>query len=262
MAKSRSGSEERARRVLEKVLRRPVTRHDDGRLPGMYDLRVGSAEAPEIAIECVGAVDPERTATWNIGPAKGSETLDLLGDWSVVLQARANVKAVRKNIERILQRCEAIGLFGFTPVEGWLRRQRPELYDALSALRIESLHCLRSAGSGRVDFGMAGVGGAVDEEGRALPGWVGEFLRDPARADVLTKLGASAATERHVFIPVSFGGAPWLVESYLGTTSEVVPTDAPDLPVPVTAVWLTYGARGIRWNGKEWLLFDASVNER
>ena len=176
--------------------------------PRMYDLRVGSADAPEIAIECVGAVDPQRTETWNIGPARGSKTLDLHGDWSVVLQPSANVTAVRKEIERILQRCEAIALFGFTPVDWWLRRQRLELYEALSALRIESIHCLRIAGAGRLDLEMTGIGGSVDEEGRALPG-----------------------------------------------------TKPPDLPVPVTAVWLTYGPRGIRWNGQEWLLFDASVDE-
>jgi hypothetical protein len=261
MAKTISDAEERARRVLEKVLGRSVTWHDDGRLPGRYDLRVGSADAPEIAIECVGAVDPQRTETWNIGPARRPETLDLHSDWSVVLQPSADVKAVRKEIERILQRCESIALLGFTPVDWWLRRQRPELYAALSALRIESIHCLRIAGAGRLDLAMTGIGGAVDEEGSALPSWVSEFLRDPARADVLTKLGTSAAVERHVFIPVSFGGAPWFVESYLGTTSDVVPTDAPDLPVPVTAVWLTYGARGVRWNGQEWLLFDASADE-
>jgi hypothetical protein len=35
---------------------------------------------------------------------------------------------------------------------------------------------------------MPGIGGAVDEHGGAVPEWVGEFLRDAARQDVLSKL--------------------------------------------------------------------------
>ena len=62
------------------------------------------------------------------GPRHG--TLARLGDQKrsictvtgqSVLQPSANVKAVRKEIERILQRCEAIALFGFTLVDWWLR---------------------------------------------------------------------------------------------------------------------------------------------
>ena len=37
--------------------------NDDGSAPGMYDLRVGPANAPQVAIECVGAVDQTFTET-------------------------------------------------------------------------------------------------------------------------------------------------------------------------------------------------------
>jgi hypothetical protein len=50
--------EEWARRILEKELKRNVALNDDGSVPGMYDLRIGSADVTEMAVECVGAVDP------------------------------------------------------------------------------------------------------------------------------------------------------------------------------------------------------------
>jgi hypothetical protein len=256
------GDEERARLLLERVLGRPVAKHDDGSQPSMYDFRVGPPHAPEIAIECVGAVDAQRTETWNVGPAKGPESLNLRGDWYVVLQTTANVKAVRREIQRVLGRCEALGMVGFTPVDWFLRRNQPEIYESLSSLRIETINCTRTVGTGRLDLGMTGIGGAVDEEGRALPGWVGEFLRHPDRADVVNKLVASAAPNCQVFIPVSYGAVPWHVESYLGAATEIVPKIAPDLPAPVTAVWLTYGTRGILWSRTKWVLFDASLSPR
>jgi hypothetical protein len=52
-----------AQQIIEKELNRPVVVHDDGSQASMYDLRIGAVEAPEVAIECVGAVDPDRTET-------------------------------------------------------------------------------------------------------------------------------------------------------------------------------------------------------
>ncbi len=63
--------EQWAQQIIEKELNCPVVIHDDGSQPGMYDLRIGSAEAPDVAIECVGAVDSVFTETWNVGPGRG-----------------------------------------------------------------------------------------------------------------------------------------------------------------------------------------------
>jgi hypothetical protein len=43
--------EEWARRILEKELKQNVAVNDDGSMPGMYDLRIGPADAPELAVE-------------------------------------------------------------------------------------------------------------------------------------------------------------------------------------------------------------------
>jgi len=46
-----------AQQIIEKELSCPVVVHDDGSQPSMYDLRIGVVEAPDVAIECVGAVE-------------------------------------------------------------------------------------------------------------------------------------------------------------------------------------------------------------
>ena len=67
--------EEWARRILQKELKRDVVVNDDGSKPGMYDLRIGPADAPEVAVECVAAVDPILTGTH-----KGRASIYRLGD--------------------------------------------------------------------------------------------------------------------------------------------------------------------------------------
>ncbi len=49
--------EDWARRIVQNALNRDVQIHDDNSRPSMYDLRIGPADTPEVAIECVGAVD-------------------------------------------------------------------------------------------------------------------------------------------------------------------------------------------------------------
>jgi len=121
--------------------------------------------------------------------------------------------------------------------------------------------CLRLPGTSKVSLMITGTGGAVDSQGTAVPGWVGQFLRDPAQKDVLRKLERSEAAERHAFIPVILGGAPWKVDDYFNGMGELdqLPTEAPNLPQPVTEVWIVgeFGQKGLRWNGSAWRRFEA-----
>ena len=104
--------EEWARRILEKDLKRNVALNDDGTASGMYDLRIGSADAPEMAVECVGPVDPKPTETWNLGPAEGPLMLALKGDWLITLTPSIWIKPSSS----VLSRC-----FGSWRVEGSVR---------------------------------------------------------------------------------------------------------------------------------------------
>ena len=98
--------EEWARRVVEKELRRSVIVNDDGSRDGMYDLRIGPADAPKLAVEVVGAVDPTRAETWSVGPSKGPLELALRGDWIIMLTPCARINAIKKRLEPLLQELE------------------------------------------------------------------------------------------------------------------------------------------------------------
>ena len=254
--------EEWARRIIENELGRSVALNDDNSKAGMYDLRIGSSDTPEIAIECVGAVDSTLTETWNIGPAMGPLYRPLAGDWTVTISRGARIKAIKQEIGSVLQALEMRGLYNVR-VDYFLKRRDVWLFDALEALGIEWASCYRLAGTGKVHLTMPGTGGAVDAAGSALPGWISDFLRAPARADVLEKLGRSGANSCHAFVLVTLAGAPWPVESYLTGDLDKLPLQPPDLPIPVNEVWIVhaFGQRGIRWNGEVWHSFRARGEE-
>lgn len=250
--------EEWARRIVEKQLGRPVSINDDGSARGMYDLRVGQADAPELAIECVGAVDPTFTETWNVGPARGPLALACAGDWTVEIAATARVKTVRERLERLLKELEDRGIHNVN-VDFWLKRDAPTLFDELESLGITHALCYRILGTGKVHLSMPGRGGAVDDKGSQVAQWLGDFLRDPARSDVLSKLQRSGAKHRHAFVIVSLYGVPWPVESYLMGELEYLPIQAPHLPHPVTGAWVIsgFGQRGLYWDNSTWQVVTA-----
>ena len=227
----------------------------------MYDLRVGPEASPDIAIEVTGAVDRKFAQTWNSGPAKGPKQWPLVGDWAVQLEIRADLKAIDEQLPFVLQRLESQNFEGGLPVDHLLRRHDRATWDLLNGLGIDFVTCFRSSGSGEVTFAMAGQGGVIDSSGASLPGWVTAWLRAPGQNDILKKLAATTAPERHVFIPVDLHGAGWPVESYLLTWhgERRLPSDPPDLPEPVTAVWLasTMADQGVRWDGQRWSSFVA-----
>jgi hypothetical protein len=250
--------EEWAQRIVEKELGCTVYINDDGSAPGMYDLRVGPKDAPELAIECIGAVDEAFAETWNIGPARGPLHLSLTGDWNVSITAMARIKAIKQRIEPLLRILESHGIDNLY-VDYLLKRIDRAMFDEFESLGITHASCYRRQGTGEVHLMMLGTGGIVNSQGSAVPAWIGEFLRDSARQDVLLKLQRSGAKERHVFVLADLTGTPWPVESYLIGELDHIPEQSPDLPQPVTGVWIvsTMGQRGLRWDRGAWKLFDA-----
>jgi hypothetical protein len=244
--------EEWASKVVAAELGTPVAVHDDGSQQSMYDLRVGPPDAPHMAIEVAGAVDPVQTATWNTGPAKGPLQLALKGDWIVTLAPSAKMKIVRRVLEGVLQQMEAIGL-------SEADRQFDEevspagLQDQMNAIDVVSANRFREAGSGKVHMTIPGTGGAVDSAGTSVPDWVGTFLAHPSRADVVSKLKNSGAPKAEAFIAVE-SGAPWSVISYLSGSVTKLPHTPPILPSGVTGVWVcpTQWYYGVYWDGATW----------
>ena len=245
-----------AQQIIEKELNRPVVIHDGGSQPSMYDLRIGVAEAPDVAIECVGAVDSVRTETWNVGPGRGPLHLTVKGVWMITIARDAHIGTIRQRIETFLRDLEERDVRRLRVGHLFNRHVSPLLQE-LESLGIRHASCFRMPGTGLVHWTMEGTGGFVDTAGSTLPQWIEEFLRDPEREDVLFKLNQTSAQERWVLVPVESGGAPWSVESYLTDEFECLPATGPNLPSPVTGIWVasTFGSRGVRWDSAGWRLF-------
>jgi hypothetical protein len=250
--------EEWARRIVQKELKRTVKMNDDGRRDSMYDLRIGSVDAPEVAIECVGAVDSVFTETWNLGPAKGPLSLEVQGDWNVEIATAARVKTVRQNLQRLLKELESQRTHNVT-MDYRLRWVDPGRFNELESLGIAHAHCYRVQGSGKVHLSLPGTGGAVDKKGSEVPKWLGDFLRARARADVLSKLERSGASVRHACVIANLAGVPWSVGYYFMGELDVVPGESPKLPPPVNAAWVVpdFGQKGLYWDGTCWRVVDA-----
>ncbi len=241
---------------MENELNCQVVIHDDGSQPSMYDLRIGAVEAPDVAIECVGAVDSVRTETWNVGPGRGPLRFTVKGDWIIGIAREAHIRTIRQRIEPILRNLEERDVRNVR-LGQLLKWHDSRLLQELESLGIRHVSCFRMPGTGLVHMTPEGVGGFVDSAGSALPQWIEEFLRDPKREDVLFKLRHTSAQERWVFVPVTFDGAPWSVESYLTGELESLPATEPNLPSPVTGLWLasTFGTHGVRWDSAGWRSF-------
>jgi hypothetical protein len=254
--------EEWARRIVQKELRQSVVVNDDNSRPSMYDLRIGPADAPELAVECVRAMDQTRAETSSVSHRKGLLELALRGDWDIRHTPSARIKVIEKRLGPLLRKLEDRGLrrFSLHYVPGW---RDESLLEELESLGVESGSCVRLPGTGKVSLTMTGIGGGVHSQDTAVPRWVGQFLRDPAQEDVLLKLQRSGAAEQHAFIIVYLGGASWPVDYYLTGELDQLPTEAPNLPPPVTGVWIVgqFGRKGLRWNGSAWRRFEARGEE-
>lgn len=242
-----------ARLIVQNALNRDVYIHDDNSQPSMYDLRIGPADAPEVAIECVGAVNSTYTETWNVGPAKGSLTLPVAGNWIVEISPTARVKTVKQRLTQFLTELEQRAI-GVIPHNHWLLPADELMLDEMDSIGIVHASRYSAPYSGKVYLTMPGTGGCVDDSGSKLPKWLGDFLRDPAQADVLSKLQKSGTKNCHAFVFARFQGVPWAVESYLTGSLSEVPSDPPDLPPPITEAWVVsgFGDKGLHWNGNIW----------
>jgi hypothetical protein len=138
-----------AQQIIEKELNRTVIIHDDGSEPSMYDPRIGAVDAPDVAIECVGAVDPIRTEAWNVGLATGPLYLAVKGDWTVTIARDARVRAIRQRIESILRRLEERDVRNVR-VDCLLDRHDNRLFQELESLGVRYTSCFRMPGTGRV----------------------------------------------------------------------------------------------------------------
>jgi len=246
-----------AQKIIQQELDMPVIINDDNSRPCMYDLRVGPSDEPEIAVEVTGAVNEKFTETWNVGSSKGMLRLPIKSDWIVEIADGTHIQTFKQKISDCLQMLESQGLFSVR-LTSHFELRNPTIYKYLESLGITSVNCVCLPGTGKVYyFNMPQS--SEHKQGSSVHEWIGAFLRDPARQDVLSKLERSGASAHEVFILVELYGAPYEVESYLMGDLSQIPNQAPDLPSPVSGVWIVptihNNGKGLRWNGNTWHTF-------
>jgi len=277
------GEEAWAARVIEAELGVAVVQNDFNTGTSTYDLRIGAERAPDAAIEVVTARHRDmeslrdalekRAAAGSQGqwfePGSGVQ-----GRWHVLVRGESQLKDLMAELSPIIAEMEASG--ARNPVElgrdaedlAGLERQA-RIVGQIQRLGVNELFRVDSQASGPpriyIDATPAGEAPEIPTSVTPLARWCGEFLKDPKNADNLAKLSVNSK-ERHMFIPVAFGGAPAEIQAFLmhdvlkGSPPPVGDQrDAPDIPEPITHVWVvsTSSRFGLRWDGSTWQVFDA-----
>ena len=144
-------------------------------------------------------------------------------------------------------------------VDKHLQIQDPTMFDYLSSLSIEHASCYRLPGTGKVHYTLPGQCDVVSERGTLVPQWIYQFLTSKDNEQNLIKLEKSGAGICSMFIWMELYGAPWPIMYYLMGDMKYIPEQPPDLPSPISEVWLvaTGGCgKGLRWDGTTWQVFN------
>jgi len=182
------------------------------------------------------------------------------------LQPSARAKRIKAELPGLLREMEEAGIREIrlrrSPVMGHLARFAREL-GVVGA----GQHETDFPGSiyVTIELPTERAGGFVAETGDALAIWIGDFLREAERRDVLDKLSRSRRSQRHVFVLLpGFATAPFGVTDLLMRDGAPLPVVDPDLPEEVTHVWVASSwatGRGFRWDPERgWECFDKLID--
>ncbi len=261
--------------MIAEALHARVVQHDDSSEDSMYDLRIEFEDGTFHAVEVTMAYDEDSIELWRAFQKRDGRWVEkgLQGAWMVYVDPRARENVLRAELPALLAELQARGI-----------RRLPRKHEHFSIepdpllLRVEALGVVRASQSSGTSFPgviypnieqpVERVSGFVTNSGQALVEWIPEFLGEPRRADNLRKLSGSGAAGRHVFIVVpAWSEAPFGVTDILlrDPPEAVVPESPPQLPEPVTHVWLmsTFEAHsGLRWSPDEgWSRFRQMAPE-
>ncbi|MEO6857684.1 MAG: hypothetical protein ABI323_03745 [Solirubrobacteraceae bacterium] len=264
MSKRDKPEEETARTIISRTLHAPVTTHDDGSRPSMYDLSIQLPDGEVGAVEVTMAADREAVQLSRLVNQEKRWIEPMLeAAWHVSALPQASGKRLFAELPQLLAEMEERGASPFISIEHDQGNPDPWMKRAFE-LRLESVNRSDTTDyPGAIYISVEGreLAGYVPQTGDAVAEWIGDFLAGEERADIRKKLGLADARERHAFVWVPlFHTAPWAVLGALTASPVPLPTKPPQLPKEVTHVWVmsTWGERsGLRWSRTAgWSRFD------
>lgn len=223
---------------------RVILQDDNRGTEGKPDLRIEFGNGATAVIEVVADLDPGRAAVLAAVRQENTQppgrhvsgffkVPDLRRKWWLGLLHAAQLGVLRSEASALLQQAEAQMVSGQHTVDPngarWERR--------LSQLGVTDLIQGPVQGHGEVWLLPQPAGGSTEVDQGEFLRWIYAFLTAPQRADVRTKLGRGAHTERHSFIACT-DSTDWAMNAALSDTSQWLPTSPPRLPTPITHVWL------------------------
>jgi len=234
-----------------------VEPHDDGTMPGMYDLKIVYPGGPAGAVEVTTAVDDERLELWQEVHKRAliRQQPGLIGGWLVRILHSARARDLDKQLGRLLRELELDGRPGVRGIKGST--------DPLEALAF-SLGIIEAVQSptdrkGSIyvvppEASREPVGGYAPLTSDPLAIWLGEWTSEPIRADNISKLLNAGIAERHLFIVVrSITTVPFAVTDLLISLGAPLPTVPPALPAGISDVWVMSSwdtGDGFRWSSE------------
>lgn len=260
--------EEYVRVRLSRTLGVPLEAHDDQSRSSMYDLKILYRDRPAAPVEVTSDVDGQTISTLN-SLAKNFnnglwEAPPLERLWLVQVNRNSRLRHLWHHLESNLGALEKTGIHVFES-DTWMHHCHGENVSAtaqkLGNLGVESAHSRPAVdGAPRIALTWIQHWDSWDGSGEDITRWANEFLSSPRCEDNIKKLSAPGATEAHLAVFAHMSAVAWSVWRGL-LDSSVVPLTRPNLPTPVTHIWIFPAPWGSPW-GESALAFDSSTGWR
>lgn len=241
---TKDADEELARLFLASVLGVPIDIHDRRSGHSTYDLEIrypgGRRGAAEVVSTRTGAQAAQAGAVRRAGY---TEDTRLRYAWIAHVSPDAMISQVRAALPEFLAQLERDGITD-------LNRNRfygVEMYQRRRALHISSCLALPATTRPPGFWVYPESTGSWVGDGEEIRLFCQQFLSDPAQADVLAKLAASGADERHAVIIATHGQ----LALHTAVDLRLTPARAPEIDSGVDWLWVIASqklpARGCYW---------------
>jgi hypothetical protein len=240
-----------AGRILARYTGETVVIQDDGSQDRMPDIRIDYPDRSSAFVEVVSDIDPAYAAVARriVDPKSTWTSRDLSYGWVLTVTRDCHLDALAP---RVIELVAALETSGLGPASGILHRPAPTthatsaLYD-LGVLDAWS-HRAIDGEAGSIRLVAEGIEGPYDTNWHAVGAWIDNALASPGLGDVRSKLAATGADERHVFLGVTFS-SPGEVFFALEQGKGFPPP--PTLPTEITHLWImratSPGGRCLHW---------------
>ncbi len=157
--------------------------------------------------------------------------------WWVTLSGATNVDRLQSEIGEILTQLERVGVT-FERVAELESNDDPHVTQLLhhGVIRVSSRAC-REGEPGTIRFLPGGISGPAAVAWAHVIDWLDRTLSSARLDDVRSKLAATGAAERHLFLGTTYS-SPSDVFFALDEYNQSLPDEPPDLPHEITHLWL------------------------